>query len=213
MMRCCKSHYRGIELGNINHTNSIDVTVLAKFEWVGFGSLLQKLFPVRVGLVIAHAHQQRRPYVSGGSLCICETVEKWLWLLFVIGLLAGCGSSPSDAELGRALVRNDPLIGKVYQISNIHRSNGYEQSEGYIMEFVAEIHVLENPAEYLGRLAKADQGGAGAFAALGLAAGGLSRWGLVTTSALSAAKKGDVIPFSGSVTMIRSEQGWILRPG
>src|ERR1035437_6327099 len=100
----------------------------------------------------------------------------------MIVLLIGCGSSPSDSELERALVRNDPLIGKVYQIRNIHRSNGYEQSGSYVVEFAAEINVLENPTEYLGRLAQSGQAGVGAFAAFGLAAGGLSRWGLVTAA-------------------------------
>jgi hypothetical protein len=114
--------------------------------------------------------------------------------------------------LERALVGGDALIDKVYQIRNIHRNNGYEQSDGYVVEFAAEIQVLEKPAEYFARLAKSDQSGVGAIAALGLAAGGLSKWGLVTASTLAAANKGDIIPFSGSVMMIRSEQGWILRP-
>lgn len=142
----------------------------------------------------------------------CYHIHRWCSLLFVIFLLTGCGLSPSDSELERALVQNDPLIGKVYQVRNIHRNNGYERSNVYVVEFAAEIHVLENPTEYLGRLAQADRVGVGAFAAFGLAAGGLSKWGLVTAAALSAAKKGDVVPFSGSVTMIKSEQGWILRP-
>lgn len=149
---------------------------------------------------------------EGGNLFTRDHIKKWNFLLLVISLLAGCGLSPSDSELERALVHNDPLIGKVYQVRNIHRSNGYERSGVYVVEFVAEIHVLENPTEYLGRVATSDHVGVGAFAAFGLAAGGLSKWGLVTAAALSAAKKGDVVPFSGSVMMIKSEQGWILRP-
>lgn len=139
-------------------------------------------------------------------------VARWVKAFLAILLLSGCGFSPSESEIERALTRGDPLIGKVYQIRNIHRSNGYERSNGYVVEFEAEIHILENPTEYLGHLAKSDQTGVGAVAALGLATVGLTKWGLITAAALSTAKKGDVVPFSGSVIMIKSEQGWILRP-
>ena len=37
-------------------------------------------------------------------------------------------------------------------------------------------------------------------------------WGLVTAATISAAKKGDIVPISGTITMIKSEQGWIARP-
>jgi hypothetical protein len=112
----------------------------------------------------------------------------------------------------RALAWGDPLIGKVYLIRNINRINGYERPEGYVVEFGAEIYLLEKPTEYFGRLAKEDQSGIGAITAAGLAAGGLAKWGLVTAAAIAAGTKGDVVPFSGSVTLIKSEQGWILRP-
>ena len=137
---------------------------------------------------------------------------RWGAVLLAIILLSGCGFTPSDSDVERALGRGDPLVGKIYLIRNIHRVNGYERPEGYVVEFGAEIHVLEKPTEYFGRLAKEDQTGVGALTALGLATGGLAKWGLVTTAAISTAKKGDVVPFSGSVTMIKSENGWILRP-
>lgn len=137
---------------------------------------------------------------------------RWTIVLLSSFLLFGCGFSPSDSEVAQALNRGDPLIGKVYLIRNIHRINGYERPEGYVIEYSAEINLLENPAEYFGRLAKEDQTGIGALTAFGQATGGLARWGLVTGAAISAAKKGDVVPFSGTITMIKSERGWILRP-
>ena len=132
--------------------------------------------------------------------------------LLAFFLLSGCGSSPSNSELERALTRDDPLIDKVYQIRNIRRINGYERPEGYVVEFSAEISILANTAEYFGSLAQGDQTGAGAIAVFSLAGGGLAKWGLVTAAAISAAKKGDIVPISGTITMIKSEQGWIVRP-
>lgn len=148
----------------------------------------------------------------GGELRDRCNFARWSIVLLATLLLSGCGFAPSDSEVERALARDDPLIGKVYLIRNIRRINGYERAEGYVVEFGAEIHLLEKPTEYFGRLAKEDQTGIGVLAALGLATGGLAKWGLVTAAAISAAEKGDVVPFSGSVTMIKSEQGWILRP-
>lgn len=134
--------------------------------------------------------------------------------VFLLGalLLSACGLSPSNSDVARALTQGDPLIGKVYQITNIRRSNGYERPDGYVVQFAAEIQVLENPADYFGGLTKRDQTGMGALAAVGLATGGLAKWGLATAANLSATKNGDVIPFSGTVILIKSEQGWILRP-
>jgi hypothetical protein len=132
--------------------------------------------------------------------------------LAIFLLLSGCGFSPSDSEVEQALVRGDPLVGKIYLIRNIHRINGYERSGGYVIEFSAEIYVLEKPAEYFGRLAKEDQTGLGVLTVAGLATGGLAKWGLVTAAAISTATKGDVVPFSGTITMIKSERGWIMMP-
>lgn len=126
--------------------------------------------------------------------------------------LSGCAFSPSNSEIERALTRDDPLIDKVYQIRNIRRINGYERPEGYVVEFSAEISILANTSEYFGSLAKGDQTGAGAIAAFALAGGGLAKWGLLTAAAISAGKKGDVVPITGTITMIKSEQGWIARP-
>lgn len=137
---------------------------------------------------------------------------RWGVVLVAILLHSGCGFAPSNSEVERALIRGDPLIDKVYLIRNVRRTNGYERPEGYVVEFGAEIHLLEPPAEYFGRLAKQGQSGIGVLTALGLATGGLAKWGLATAAAISAAKNGDVIPFTGSITMIKSEQGWILRP-
>ncbi len=137
---------------------------------------------------------------------------RWRVILLAFLLLSGCGSAPSGSEVERALAQGDPLIGKVYLIRNINRINGYERPDGYVVEFGAEIHLLEKPTEYFGRLAKEDKTGIGVLTAMGLAAGGLAKWGLRTAAAISAAEKGEVVPFLGSVTMIRSERGWILRP-
>jgi len=126
--------------------------------------------------------------------------------------LFGCGLSPNNSEIERALSHGDPLIGKIYEIRNIRRINGYERPEGYVVEVSAELQILEKPTDYFARLSTADQTGAGALAAVGMATAGLGKWGLMTAATISASKKGDVIPFSGTITMIKSEQGWILRP-
>lgn len=141
----------------------------------------------------------------------CNLV-RWSIVLLTILLLSGCGFSPSDSEVERALTQGDPLIGKVYLIRNIRRINGYERPEGYVIEYGADVQMLTDPVKYFGSLSKADQSGIGALVALGQATDGLARWGLLTAAAISAAKKGDVIPFSGTLTMIKSERGWILRP-
>ncbi|MFI4939586.1 MAG: hypothetical protein ACHP7O_04475 [Burkholderiales bacterium] len=140
------------------------------------------------------------------------SIVRWSIVLLAILLLSACGFSPSDSEIDRALTLGDPLIGKIYMVRNIHRINGYERPDGYVVEFSAEIYILERPAEYFSRLAKGDQTGIGALTAFGLAAGGLAKWGLVTAGAISAATQDDIVPFSGTITMIKSEQGWILRP-
>lgn len=130
----------------------------------------------------------------------------------VLGLI-GCGGKPSDADLAAALTRDDPLVGKVYEIRDIRRINGYERPpDAYVIEFSADIHILENPQNYFGRLSQSGQSGAGVVAAFGLATGGLAKWGLTTAALISASKKGDVLPVSGTTTMIKSERGWILRP-
>lgn len=100
----------------------------------------------------------------------------------------------------------------MYTIRNVRRINGYERADGYVVEFSAEIHLLKNPADYFGSLANVGRSGTGLLAAVGLASAGLAKWGVVTAAAISAAQKGDAVPFSGSVTLIKSEQGWILRP-
>jgi len=129
--------------------------------------------------------------------------------ILVMLFLSGCGSSPSNSDLERALTQNDPLIGKVYQIRNVRRTNGYERPNGYVVEFTAEIYVLESPTDYLASLAQGDNAGMGALAAISVATAGVVKWGLVTAASLSASKKGDVIPFTGAITMIKSQQGWI----
>lgn len=139
-------------------------------------------------------------------------VARWSLAGFAAFALSGCGNTPSDSELASALTRGDLLIGKVYEIRNIRRLNGYERPEGYVIEFSADIQILETPEDYFGRLSRADQSGAGVVAAIGLAAGGLAKWGLTTAALISASKKGDVVPVSGTTTMIKSERGWIARP-
>ena len=128
-------------------------------------------------------------------------------------LLSACGSTPSDSDLARAVALDDPLIGQIYLIRNVRRINGYERHDGYVIEFQAEIHILNSPPEYLNSLTKGEQPGLGVLSAIALATTGLAKWGLVTSAAIFAAKRGDTIPFSGSITMIKSEKGWILRPG
>lgn len=132
--------------------------------------------------------------------------------ILAILFLSGCGLSPSNSELERALTHNDSLIGKVYEIRNVRRVNGYERPDGYVVEFKAEIYLLESPADYLDRLTRSGNAGIGALAAISLATSGVAKWGVVTATSLAAGKKGDVIPFSGTITMIKSERGWIQRP-
>jgi hypothetical protein len=140
------------------------------------------------------------------------TFNKYAIIGWIAIVLAGCGLTPSDAEVERALTKGDALIGKAYQIANLRRLNGYQRNDGYVVEFSAEIHVLENPKEYLSRRSQNDKTGIGALAAIGLATEGLAKWGLVTSAELVASKKGDIIPFSGAMLLIKSEQGWIRTP-
>lgn len=143
---------------------------------------------------------------------VCGRIAGVGLILSIVLVLSGCSLSPSNADLEQALVGNDPLVGKIYSIRNVRRVNGYEQSQGYVIEYTAEIYILESPTEYFGHLAKSDSTGVGAFAAFGLATAGLAKWGALTAAAIAAGKKGDVLPFSGTVTMIKSERGWILQP-
>lgn len=128
--------------------------------------------------------------------------------------LTGCGGKPSDTELVSALTSGDPLIGLVYEIRDIRRVNGYERPSGYVIEYSATLHILESPQEYFTRLR---QGGisaanlASVAESFEMAKGGLAKWGLKGAALISASKKGDDIPFSGSVNMIKSERGWIAR--
>jgi hypothetical protein len=127
-------------------------------------------------------------------------------------LVAGCSLTPSDQDISRALMGNDPLNNRVYQMRNIQRINGYERPDGYVIEYSAELHIIENPMAYFQHLSSTDQSGLGALAALGMATQGLARWGLITSAVLSSAQPGQVVPVNGSLLMIKSEQGWIPKP-
>lgn len=133
-------------------------------------------------------------------------------LIITVNLLTACSLTPSDAELVRAITTNDTLNGRLYQIQNFHRTNGYETRAGYVVKFNCELYILEDSAEYFNRLTKSGNNPVGAIAAFGLAAEGIAKWGLFNAALLSTYKKGDIVPFSGSVTMIKSEQGWIPNP-
>jgi hypothetical protein len=137
------------------------------------------------------------------------------WLLTIVAALffGGCSYfSPSDAEVLRALTANDPLSGQVYRIENLHRTNGYEQSGKYVVDFTGELHFIADAAGFLGQGAKQGDDPLGALAALGMAASGVAKWGLVNSLMLSARKKGDVVPFSGSIVMMKTERGWLADP-
>lgn len=144
---------------------------------------------------------------------VCRNQIAGLWGVLLLIALAGCSSPPSDIELATALTNGDTLIGQVYEIRDIRRLNGYEQSDGYIVEYAAKLHILESPLEYFKLLTQSGNKVAGALSAYEIAAGGLSKWGLKGAAIISASKKGDDIPISGSVNMIKSERGWIARPG
>lgn len=127
--------------------------------------------------------------------------------------LVGCGGKPSDADLAVALTRGDPLVGKIYEIRDIRRLNGYERPpDGYVIEFSANVHILEDPQDYFAALSQAGESGAGVVAAFGLATAGLAKWGLTTAALIAASKKGVDVPISGATVMIKSEQGWIVAP-
>lgn len=135
-----------------------------------------------------------------------------LVLISAVNLLTACSLAPSDAELVRAITTNDTLNGRLYQIQNFRRTNGYKTRTGYAVEFNCEIYILEDSADYFNRLTKSGNNPVGAIAAFGLAAEGIAKWGLFNAALLTTYKKGDNVPFSGSITMIKSEQGWIPNP-
>lgn len=141
-----------------------------------------------------------------------QNASRLLVLFVAVNLLTACALSPSDDEVIQAITANDTLNGRLYKIQNFHRANGYKTRTGYKVEFNCEIYILEDPAEYFNKLTKSGDNPVGAIAALGLAAEGISRWGLLNAALLTTYKKGNVVPFSGSVTMIKSEQGWIANP-
>lgn len=120
--------------------------------------------------------------------------------------------APKDEDVLRALTANDPLSGQVYRIENFHRTNGYERSGKYVVDFTGELHFIADAAGFLGQGAKKGDDPLGALAALGMAASGVAKWGLVNSLMLSARKKGDVVPFSGSIVMMKTEQGWMADP-
>jgi hypothetical protein len=135
-----------------------------------------------------------------------------LALFVTVNFLTACVLSPSDADVIHAITANDTLNGRLYKIQNFRRANGYKTRTGYQVEFNCEIYILEDPAEYFNRLTKSGENPVGAIAALGLVTEGISKWGLLNAVLLSTYKKGDVMPFSGSIGMIKSEQGWIANP-
>ncbi len=77
------------------------------------------------------------------------------------------------------------------------------------MQYSGKLRIIEVPSAYLSRMATSDNNPLGALVA---AVSGVSQWGLLGAAKLTAHKKGDVVPFSGSVTLIKSERGWIAIP-
>jgi hypothetical protein len=138
----------------------------------------------------------------------------WATALVFTLLAAACSFFfPSDEDILRALAANDPLMGQLYRVENIHRANGYERNGRYVVDFTGELRFVADAAEFLGHAAgKQADDPLGALAALGMAASGVAKWGLVNSLMLSARKKGDVVPFSGSMVMLKSERGWIADP-
>jgi hypothetical protein len=136
-----------------------------------------------------------------------------LLVLLAVGSIVGCSlMSPSDAEVIQALTANDTLNGRLYQIQNFHRINGYETRTGYVVQFSCEIYIIDDFQQYFNSLSKSGTDPMGTIAAFGLAAEGIAKWGLLNVALFSASKKGDVVPFSGTIAMIKSEHGWIPDP-
>jgi len=137
-----------------------------------------------------------------------------LWLVLLLLAFAGCRNAPSDKEVADALSNGDTLVGQVYELRDIRRLNGYEQSDTYIVEYSAKLHILENPTEYVKHMTESRNNlVSGASSVFDIVLGGLSKWGLKGAAIISVSKKGDDIPVSGSVKMIKSERGWISQPG
>ena len=154
-------------------------------------------------------HISRNPFelpLLGFSKCLAL----WPILLFTVLSLSACSSAPSDAELAQALSGGDPLIGQVYVIKNLKRLNGYDNGTGrYIVEFSCDIVIIESPADYLSRLGKQATESAsviGTIASFGLAMGAATKWGLLNSAVLVSKQKGDVVPFTGKIEMLKSEK-------
>jgi hypothetical protein len=137
----------------------------------------------------------------------------WAYALVFVFLGTACSFFfPSDEDILRALAANDPLMGQLYRVESLHRANGYERNGKYVVDFTGELHFVADAAAFLGQAGKQADDPLGALAALGMAASGVAKWGLVNSLMLSARKKGDVVPFSGSMVMLKSERGWIADP-
>lgn len=142
-----------------------------------------------------------------------ERKHVWLVCLLTALFMAACTFfQPADEDVLRALAANDPLSGPVYRIEKLRRTNGYQRNGKYVVDFTGELHFVADAAEFLGQAGKQGGDPLGALAALGMAASGVAKWGLLNSMMLSARKKGDVVPFSGSIVMIKSERGWMADP-
>jgi len=150
--------------------------------------------------------------ISSKFIASSSKVVYWFLVLFIVVNIFACSSAPSDQELIRAVTGNSPLSGHLYQIQNLNRINGYETPNGYTIQFSCQIFILEDPTEYFDKLTKSGSNPIGAIAAFSFVVEGITRWGMLNAALFSTAKKGDVLPFSGSISMIKSEQGWIQNP-
>lgn len=141
------------------------------------------------------------------------------YLVLFLGalLFSGCSTAPSDSDLARAISEGDPLVGQVYIFRNLRRLNGYEIGNGrYVVEFSCDLLMVESPAEHLSSLGKqaAETAGLmGGIASFSLAAGAAAKWGVLNSVVLVSKNKGDIVPFTGKIEMLKSERGWIAAPG
>jgi len=143
------------------------------------------------------------------SMALRSFAKKFSFFLLLFGVVilqCACSARPNDKELLRALVNGDPLNEALYHVQDVERLNGFDRGDSYDIEFRAQLVLLESPPDFFTRVS------ANPIAGIALSADAIGRWGLDAVALLGGASKGSVIPVTGTVSMIRSEKGWIRRP-